>query len=104
MDEKTKEIYEEFRCELGIHEKDIINAQNLHRDLLNKNPFRYESPYLISAVCVYTISHTIPQKVTLEDIENISHIKKEDITKCYKLVLDTELGGFLQQRDDDMSQ
>ena len=104
MDEKTKEIYEEFRCELGIHEKDIINAQNLHRDLLNKNPFRYESPYLISAVCVYTISHMIPQKVTLEDIENISHIKKEDITKCYKLVLDTELGGFLQQRDDDIPQ
>lgn len=104
MDEKTKEIYEEFRCELGIHEKDIINAQNLHRDLLNKNPFRYESPYLISAVCVYTISHMIPQKVTLEDIENISHIKKEDITKCYKLVLDSELSGFLQQRDDDIPQ
>ncbi len=100
MDEKSKEIYEEFRCELGIHEKDIVDAQNLHRDLLNKNPFRYESPYLISAVCVYAISHMIPQNVTLEDIENISHIKKQDIVKCYKLILDSELSRFLQQHDD----
>jgi len=104
MDDKVKEIYEEFRCELGIHERDIVDAQNLHQDLLNKNPFRYESPYLISAVCVYAISHMIPQKVTLEDIENISHIKKDDIIKCYKLVLDSELSGFLQQRDDDIPQ
>jgi hypothetical protein len=85
MDEKAREIYEEFRCELGIHERDIIDAQNLHRDLLNKNPFRYD----------------IPQKVTLDDIENISHIKKDDIMKCYKLVLDSELSGFLQPRDDE---
>ena len=104
MDEKAKEIYEEFRCSLGIHERDIVDAQNLHRDLLNKTPFRYESPYLISAVCIYAISHMIPQKVSLEDIENISHIKKNDIMKCYKLVLDSELSGFLQQRDDDISQ
>ena len=102
MDEKAEEIYEEFRCELGIHERDILDAQNLHQTLINKNPFRYESPFLISAVCVYAISHTIPQKVTIEDVENISHIKKEDILKCYKLVLDLESSGFFQKRDDDM--
>jgi len=101
IDEKGEAIYEEFRCELGIHERDIVDAQNLHQDLLNRNPFRYESPYLISAVCVYAISHMIPQKVTLEDIEKISHIKKEDIVKCYKMILDLELSGPLQQRDDD---
>ncbi len=104
IDHKVEAIYEEFRCELGIHERDVLNAENLHQDLLNKNPFRYESPYLLSAVCVYAISHDIPQDVTLEDIEKISHIKKEDILKCYKLVLDSELSGFLQQRDDDIPQ
>jgi transcription initiation factor TFIIIB Brf1 subunit/transcription initiation factor TFIIB len=104
IDQKVDAIYEEFRCELGIHEKDIVNSQSLHQDLLNKNPFRYESPYLLSAVCVYAISHNIPQYVTLEDIEKISHIKKEDILKCYKLVLDSELSGFLKQQDDDIPQ
>ena len=84
IDEKIQSIYEEFRCELGIHEKDIVQAQNLHRELLEKNPFRYESPFLISAVCVYAISHNIRQKVSLEDIENIVHIKRDDILKCYK--------------------
>ena len=104
MDEKAEAIYEEFRCELGLHERDIVDAQRLHRDLVNKNPFRYESPYLVSAVCIYAISHMVPQEISLQDIEKISHIKKEDIVKCYKIVLDSELTGFLQQRDDDISQ
>ena len=100
IDDKIQSIYEEFRCELGLHKKDILNAQNIHKDLLNKNPFRYESPFLISAVCVYAISHNVPQKVTLEDIENISHIKKEDIIKCYKLAMGSELKKFVQQKKD----
>ena len=104
MDKKEEAIYEEFRCELGLHERDIVDAQRLHRDLVNKNPFRYESPYLVSAVCVYAISHMVPQEISLQDIEKISHIKKEDIVKCYKIVLDSELTGFLQQRDDDIPQ
>ena len=102
IDKKAEVIYEEFRCELGIHKRNIIEAQNLHQNLLEKNPFRYESPFLISAVCVYAISQNIPQKVSLEDIENISHIKKEDIVKCYKMVLDSELSEFLQNPDDDI--
>ncbi len=103
IDKTAETIYEEFRCELGIHKRNIIEAQNLHQNLLEKNPFRYESPFLISAVCVYAISQNIPQKITLEDIENISHIKKEDIVKCYKMVLDSELSEFLQNPDDDIS-
>ena len=103
IDDKVDAIYEEFRCELGIHERDIINAQNLHKQLFEKNPFRYESPFLISAVCLYAISHNIPQKIDLEEIERISHIKKEDIVKCYKLALDSELDISLQSRDDDVS-
>ena len=101
IDEKVQSIYEEFRCELGLHKKDILSAQNLHKDLLDKNPFRYESPFLITAVCVYAISNNIPQQVTLEDIENISHIKKEDIVKCYQLALDSNLEGFIHLKGDD---
>ena len=101
IDDKVQSIYEEFRCELGLHKKDILSAQNLHKNLLDKNPFRYESPFLISAVCVYAISHNVPQQVTLEDIENISHIKKEDIVKCYNLAQESELEGFIHQKKDD---
>ncbi len=89
-DQKIITIYKKFQEEFKIDESDIINAENLHLELLEKNPFKYESFYLIAAVCVYAISHMIPKKITLEDIEKISHIKKEEIKKCYNLVLEIE--------------
>jgi len=89
-DLKTITIYKKFQEEFEIEESVIINAENLHLALLEKNPFRYESFYLIAAVCIYAISHMIPKKITFEDIEKISHIKKEEIEKCYNLVLEME--------------
>ena len=83
-------IYKKFQEEFRIDESLIIDAENLHLELLGKNPFRYESFYLIAAVCLYAISHVIPKNITLEDIEKVSHIKKEEIEKCYRLVLEIE--------------
>lgn len=88
--QKTITIYKKFQEEFQIDESSIINAENLHLELLEKNPFKYESFYLIAAVCIYAISHVIPKNITLEDIERISHIKKEEIEKCYNLVLEIE--------------
>ena len=83
-------IYKKFQEEFSIEEKEIINAENLHLELLGKIPFKYESFYLIAAVCLYAISHVSSKNISLEDIEKISHIKKEEIEKCYQLVLETE--------------
>lgn len=88
--QEKKTIYKKFQEEFSIDEATIINAENLHLELLGKNPFKYESFYLLAAVCLYAISHIIPKKITLEDIEKISHIKKEEIEKCYQMVLETE--------------
>ena len=88
--QKTTTIYKKFQDEFKIDESVIIDAENLHLELLGKNPFKYESFYLIAAVCLYATSHMSPKKITLEDIEKISHIKKEEIEKCYNLMLDIE--------------
>jgi len=88
--QKTITIYKKFQEEFEIDESSIINAENLHLELLEKNPFKYESFYLIAAVCIYAISHVIPKSITLEDIERVSQIKKEEIEKCYNLVLEIE--------------
>jgi transcription initiation factor TFIIIB Brf1 subunit/transcription initiation factor TFIIB len=87
---ETITIYKKFQEEFGMEESAIIEAENLHLELLEKNPFKYESFYLIAAVCFYAISQSMSQKVKLEDIERISHIKKDDIQKCYNLVLEIE--------------
>jgi len=89
-DTKTITIYKKFQKEFEIEDSDISNAEKLHLELLEKNPFKYESFYLIAAVCIYAVSHMLPRKITFEDIEKISHIKKEEIEKCYNLVLETE--------------
>lgn len=83
-------IYKKFQEEFGMDDSTIINAENLHLELLEKNPFKYESFYLIAAVCLYATSQITKQQVTLEDIEKITHIKKEEIQKCYNLILDIE--------------
>ncbi|MCH7758327.1 MAG: hypothetical protein IIA19_07660 [Thaumarchaeota archaeon] len=88
--QKAVTIYKKFQEEFGIEESAIIDAENLHLELLEKNPFKYESFYLIAAVCLYTISQMTSQKITLEDIEKLSHIKKDEIEKCYNLVLEIE--------------
>ncbi|MFZ8907525.1 MAG: cyclin family protein [Nitrosopumilaceae archaeon] len=88
--QKQVTIYKKFQEEFEIDESVIINAQNLHLELLEKNPFKYESFYLIAAVCMYAISQSIPQKISLEEIEEVSHIKKTEIEKCYNLVLEIE--------------
>jgi len=88
--QKTVTIYKKFQEEFGIKESAIIDAQNLHLELLERNPFKYESFYLIAAVSLYAISQTGSDKITLDQIEKISHIKKEEIKKCYNLMLDIE--------------
>ena len=88
--QKQVTIYKKFQEEFEIDESTIINAQNLHLELLEKNPFKYESFYLIAAVCLYAISQAIPHKISLDDIEKVSHIKKTEIEKCYNLVLEIE--------------
>ena len=88
--QKTTTIYKKFQDEFKIDEAVIIDAENLHLELLGKNPFKYESFYLIAAVCLYATSQMSLTKITLEDIEKISHIKKEKIEKCYNLMLEIE--------------
>ncbi len=88
--QKIVTIYKKFQEEFGIDESIIIDAENLHLELLEKNPFKYESFYLIAAVCLYATSQMFSKNITLEEIEKISHIKKEEIEKCYNLMLDIE--------------
>ena len=88
MDEKIISIYKEFQKELEINQDTIDFAQRLHEDLVDKNPFKYESPYLIVAICIFTVSRISEPPKTLKEIAKVSHIKEDDLRKCYDMVFE----------------
>ena len=88
MDKKIKTIYQEFQSKLKLNQDTIEYAQRLHEDLSDKSPFKYESPYLIVAICIFTVSRIADEPKTLNDISKISHIKEQDLRKCYEMVFE----------------
>ncbi|HUT06938.1 MAG TPA: cyclin family protein [Nitrosopumilaceae archaeon] len=88
MGGKITSIYTEFQKELKLNQDTIDFAQRLHENLVDKNPFKYESPYLIVAICIFTVCRTAEQPKTLKEIAKVSHIKEEDLRKCYEMVFE----------------
>lgn len=88
MDNKIEIIYKKFQSELKLNKETIEYAQRLHEDLSGKSPFKYESPYLMIAICIFTVSRIADTPKTLYEISKISHIKEEDLRKCYEMVFD----------------
>ena len=88
MDRKIEIIYKKFQFKLKLNQETINYAQKLHEDLIEKNPFKYESPYLIVAICIFTVSRISQSPKTLKEIAEVSHIKEDDLRKCYELVFE----------------
>ena len=88
MDRKIEIIYKKFQFKLKLNKDTINYAQRLHDELIEKNPFKYKSPYLIVAICIFTVSRISEQPKTLKEIAEISHIKEDDLKKCYEMVFE----------------
>ncbi|MFB5615220.1 MAG: cyclin family protein [Candidatus Nitrosomaritimum yanchengensis] len=85
-DNALKIIYNEFQSELGLSQDTIDYANRLHTDLIEKDLFRYESPYLISAICIFAVSCLKGAPKTLREISKISHIKESSLYECFDRV------------------
>lgn len=86
IDRKIKIIYRKFQFKLKIDKDTIDYAQKLHENLIEKNPFKYESPYLMVPICIFTVSRISKMPLTLSEMAEISHIKEDDLRKCYDMV------------------
>lgn len=86
MDRKIEIIYKKFQFKLKIEKKIIDYAQKLHENLIKKNLFKFESPYLMVPICIFTVSRISEKPKTLAEMAEISHIKEEDLRKCYDMV------------------
>lgn len=88
IDRKVGIIYKKFQFKLKLNQETIDYAQRLQEDLMDKNPFKYESPYLIVAICIFTVSRIAERPITLKEISEIVHIKEPDLIKCYEMVFE----------------
>lgn len=86
MDRKTEIIYKKFQFKLKIDKSTIDYAQKLHENLIEKNLFKFESPYLMVPICIFTVSRISKAPKTLTEMAEISHIKEDDLRKCYDMV------------------
>lgn len=86
MNRKIGIIYKKFQFKLKLTQDTINYAQKLHENLIEKNQFKYESPYLIVPICIFTVSRISEKPQTLREMAEISHIKEEDLRKCYDMV------------------
>jgi transcription initiation factor TFIIIB Brf1 subunit/transcription initiation factor TFIIB len=86
--ERIEAIYKGFQSELKLSVDTLDYSQRLHQDLIEKDLFRYESPYLISAICIFAVSCLKGKPISLKEISDISHIKESSLMECYDRVYD----------------
>lgn len=88
MDRNIEIIYKKFQFKLKLNSKTLQYAKKLHADLLEKNLFKFESPYLIVAICVFTVSRIEDQPKTLKEISEVCHIREDALKKGYERVFE----------------
>ena len=88
LDRKIEINYKKFQFKLKLSEDTIDYAQRLHGELIEKIPFKYESPYLIAASCILTVSLIEEQQKTFKEFSEVSHIKEADLRQCYHRVFE----------------
>ena len=86
MDRNTQIIFNKFQFKLKITPEVIQYAKKLYEDLMGKNLFKYESPYLIVAICVYTVLRIDESPKSIAEISDVCHLKEESLKEGYTRV------------------
>ena len=86
MERNVEIIFKKFQFKLKLSPESITYAKKLYRDLMEKNIFKYESPYLIVAICIYTVSRVDENPYSLEEISGVCHIKENMLKEGYDRV------------------
>ena len=86
MNSKTESVYKEFQSKLKLDSDCVKKAQKLHEILINYDSLRSESPYLIAATCILTMSCINKTPKTLGEVSKILHVREENILNFEKYV------------------
>ena len=83
---KTSDFYK-YKIELDLSEKTILKAMKIYEKSII-NDIKKENAVLIPA-CVYASCRGVYPSITLKMVSNISHIKRADLARCYRLLMRT---------------
>jgi len=88
VDRKTEIIYKKYQFKLKLNKDAIDYAQRLHEELMKKNPVNHESPDMIAAICIFTVTLIDEHQKTLKEISEVSHIKEDHLRQACKMAFE----------------
>ena len=94
MERNVEIIFKKFQFKLRLSPDSVSYAKNLYEDLIGKDIFKFESPYLIVAICIYTVSRVDERPYTLEEISGVCHIKENTLKEGYDRVFEEIQSSF----------
>lgn len=83
-----KIILEKFQLKLNLNQDTINYSKRLFDKLAGKSPFKYQSPNLIMAVCIFIASRFKGQQKSVKKISKVFQIKEVDLELCCDMALD----------------
>ena len=81
-------IFKKFQLKLNLSQDTINYSQKLFDELMEKNYFKYQSPNLVMAVCIFIASRFKGQQKSIQKISEAFQIKEVDLELCCKMALD----------------
>lgn len=83
---KIDTVYQELQSELYLDQYTVNYSRKLHDNLVQKPLFKFESPYLIAAICIFAVSCMEGTPKPLQKISVVSHIKEKALREFYQRV------------------
>lgn len=87
INKKLEIIFKKFQFDLKLNKETISYSIKLFENLRTKDPFNKESPYLLIAVCIFTVSRVEEQPRSPTEISRVFRLKESHLIDVYKMVI-----------------
>ena len=87
IDKKLEIIFKKFQFDLKLKQDTINYSIQLFENLRTKDPFNEESPYLLVAVCIFTVSRVEENPINPAEISRVFRLKESHLVYVYKMVI-----------------
>lgn len=87
IDKKTEIIFTKFCFDLKLNKETIDWSKKLFENLSEMPLFNSESPYLLVALCILTVSRVEESERTASDVAGVFHLKESNLVDLYKMLI-----------------